>query len=380
MSKVTRQPVVAGDPAPGADGGPGAGAAGGAGGRAGGGAEGRGADGGADGGDDGGADEGASGGGADGGGADGGGADESGVGTGAVGGAGGTGPRPSPGVSGCGSGRDSGRGSDGSASVRARGRWRRTRRSRRGRLGSRRRHRHRGRRGHRRRRGGCGRGRHQPHRGEVDDLPGTVLLEHLGRRDRPDVHDHRAGDLVVPAAPEAAAIHHRGPGQAGHPEGERRERGDAEHQRAHERPTEADRAAGGLVDHAQARGRLAGREPRQTEQRRVGQTEHEHHGHDHTDPGGRATGREERAVGEVGGDGVQPPHQQPVEDEGVEATVETRGRVAGPGTGGGLRHQRWVAWFGSSGAGVGVGVAMAVALGVVVVVGVGVVRVGSPGS
>ena len=126
---------------------------------------------------------------------------------------------------------------------------------------------------------GFGRGRrgHQAHRGEVDDVRRPVVLRDLVRGHRADVDDHRARDVVVPAAALAAGVGHRGPREGGEADAEGGQGGEPEDHGAHRGPAHPDRGPGAVVDRAQPEQRLAGREPGEPEHDREAQA-HDHDG------------------------------------------------------------------------------------------------------
>ena len=104
-----------------------------------------------------------------------------------------------------------------------------------------------------------GRGRDEPHRRQVDDVPGSALGLGGSGGFGPDVDHDRTGHVVVPAAPAVTGVHDRGPREGGQADAERGDGGEPEHQPAQQRAADADRRTRAEVYRPQADRRLARR-------------------------------------------------------------------------------------------------------------------------
>ena len=177
-----------------------------------------------------------------------------------------------------------------------------------------------------------GRGRDEPHRGEVDDVARSLVARRVG-----DLGTGRTSTTTVwarwscqprrwrPRSSTAVQARVARPmPKVGRPEA-------PEHQRAQQGRPDADRGAGAVVDHAQARHRLAGRGAADARARspRTSQSTH-HRAGDGADDGPDVVDDDQR--GHDADDREQAPGQQPVDGEGGEASLEL-GDGVGQGVG-----------------------------------------------
>ncbi len=176
-----------------------------------------------------------------------------------------------------------------------------------------------GRRGDRSRGRGC---RHQPHRGQVDDLTRSLLGDLLDLGHGPHVDDDAVADQVVPAASLLTPVHHRGPGQRRDPDAGGGQGRDTEDRGAQQRPTGPDRGAALGADEPEVEQRLARGRAGQAQEQGGAEPDEDHGARHERDAADEVAGLDQVAVGDVGRGRVETPGEHPVDDEGVEASVE----------------------------------------------------------
>jgi hypothetical protein len=164
-------------------------------------------------------------------------------------------------------------------------------------------------------------GRQQSQRGQVDQPARGRRLDDRLRRARTHVEHHRAGEAVVPAAAQAAAVRGGRPGQrhVAHPERGIAPQSDDELAQA--RRLETDWDARRHADHAQPAQRLARRDAAQPGQQDTDRPHAQRHRRDHHQPGEPMTRLDEHDVGHRSGSGVRDQREPPVDHAGAEAAV-----------------------------------------------------------